>query len=701
MPLNIDGSTSRVDQLRTHDNVESAPQPTTTATSAPVANDAGTPPASVPVGDDPALQPSTAPAPEAPLEHPGDAEARAGLEGELDLRLNLLASSEDMFHAMARQTYGVDVDRGEVEALRQRILQGESGAKPALHFASAEELDGRVSLYDPHSNRIILDRALLADRDAAVRAYTSELGKHVGTQLPGVDPAAVDGGRFDAWVDPHTDPAVGVYQSMGPADESQPPFGLEHWTYGSLPPETGAVAFSEDHPAYINGAVGTPIEFAQLREGGAANMMNPAWLAEIDAAVARNGGLGNMEDGYLAVSKLGFVRLRNTNLTPEQNRQLAAISLQTGWPIEDLPARAGESRIEHGHIDQWFDNFVGDYSREFQDFLRNPTENGIHMQDGHRRFALEFKEEAGGFVSYNYKKSGGFRGFVQDNFKEIMYGVGAIATVLTMGGYAAVAGAVSSLASTAFSYVATGTLKASQAISAGVAGLTSMFGLGGTAAVAANAAGQVAGDLADDGDLDMDAGQIATALTPLIQGLPGGVVVDHAVRESVKIAAKLADGGKLSAQDVVSALAPLVLEMPAGSTRDKLAAIARDVDGGKLSAAQVAERIRPLIDSVTGDSTADRVLLESLELVAKVIDRGELGAEDFVGAFGDMFEAQLRELGGGRILMDALDLVEAGVAGRVNTKAAVNLFEDVTGYEVDDFKDWLFSSEPEPQPAAA
>ena len=61
----------------------------------------------------------------------------------------------------------------------------------------------------------------------------------------------------------------------------------------------------------------------ELFKANANNFSVNEWRAVVEQAILSNGGLGNSEDGFLAWSKDGhFVRLRNTNITPEQNQSL-------------------------------------------------------------------------------------------------------------------------------------------------------------------------------------------------------------------------------------------------------------------------------------------------------------------------------------------------------------------------------------------
>lgn len=683
---------------------DASPSAPATATGAPPAPDPaattpareGTTPAAVAPPQDGRVVDESARTP-APVEPDADQAVLDNVQREFEARFEILAGHPDLFEEAVVMSFGADHDKDAAEAFRARAADGDFSWLPDLSFDDGAGLAGARGRYDEGRNTIFLDRALASDRPSLVEAYTRQAGRHIGTS---VNPRGAAGSiveYFDFFVNPYTDAHVERYLAAEAADTGAPPFGLEMFGYGSAPAESGAVAFADDMPGFVNGAIGTPPEVGELREGGGANFLNPGWLAMVGDAVRRNGGLGTAEDGFLAFSKeFGFVRLRNTGLSPEQNRQLAAMSLQTGWAVEELLTRTGDSSFLDPKIGEWADGFIDRYANEFQDFLADPTKNGISVSDGKRKYHLEYNEKAGGFVSYYFKKSGGFRGWVQKNFEYIMYGVGAVATVLTAGGYAAIAGAVSSAASAAFSYVATGTLKASQAIGAAVSGLGAMVGFTATQAVAANAAATIGGDLADDGDLDMEPEQIVAQFTPLLQGLPGGTVVDHAVREGLEILADLASGKQISAGHLVDALAPLVLEMPEGDTRDKLEGIAKQVDGGNLSAREVAEAIKPLFGSLTGDPRSDGMIYQTLDILADAIDSKDVSATSVLNALEGFFLESMEGTTTGRILSAVAEAGAHAADGDFGGAEAWDLFSGVTGLEGEDLLDFVFSSDESP-----
>ncbi len=219
------------------------------------------------------------------------------------------------------------------------------------------------------------------------------------------------------------------YFAQPVANESGSPVGLGGLSYGSK--SVSEMSFSTAKPIeneYNAGFVPTPEIAGKLSEAGIANMMSPEWGEQVAVAAERNGGLGDSENGFLAWSKDGFIRLRNPKLSPEQNRKLAAISLQTGISVDKLPARAAEASFEKDNVNKWVETFIGRHEKELSDFLKNP-QDGYSVSDGRRKYKMELNSEVGRVVSYYYKRRGGFAGFVQKNLKGIFQATGLISTI--------------------------------------------------------------------------------------------------------------------------------------------------------------------------------------------------------------------------------------------------------------------------------
>ncbi|MFZ4576004.1 MAG: hypothetical protein ACOYN0_16565 [Phycisphaerales bacterium] len=194
------------------------------------------------------------------------------------------------------------------------------------------------------------------------------------------------------------------------ANEQKSPVGFPSLPYGSNP-AAALVPTPAERPEF-KGGIGTPPEVGQMANAGVGNMLNPAWQEAVANAAAANGGLGNAQDGYLAFSaEFGFVRLNNPNLTPEQNRRLAEISLSTGWPIEKTPANAEEAGAK---AQESAEKFITKYDSEFADFAKDPS-NGISVKEGKTRFRFDVDPQTGLGITRIQKRHGGLRGLIESN----------------------------------------------------------------------------------------------------------------------------------------------------------------------------------------------------------------------------------------------------------------------------------------------
>jgi hypothetical protein len=216
---------------------------------------------------------------------------------------------------------------------------------------------------------------------------------------------------------------------------------------------------------YIVDFIPTPAIAAKVREAGLANMFSPDWQALVQEAIERNGGMGNEEDGFLAWSKVGFVRLRNPNLTIEQNQKLATMSLEMGIEVENTPARADTSVQDNPKINNWVNEFIHKYESGLQQFLENP-ENGLTVKDGRRRYEMKLDTDSGAIFSSYYKKSGGLKGFFQRNMKYISPIADAITSVgKLIPGWGSIAAAVSQGVKYVGNMIANGKLQAKELLS--------------------------------------------------------------------------------------------------------------------------------------------------------------------------------------------------------------------------------------------
>jgi hypothetical protein len=423
-------------------------------------------------------------------------------------------------------------------------------------------------------------------------------------------------------------PAYAVPQT--PANLSQPPFGFPNLAYTS-DPTAALVPNGPETPAYVHGGIGTPPEVGQLMEAGGANFLNPQWQAMVADHAARNGGLGNEQDGFLAVGKDGFVRFYNENLSPEQNRRLAEISLQTGWPIDKMPSRADEAGE---NIDRWANKFLERFDREFAAFQADPMGHKMTVRDGKKRFVLDFNEEAQAFVSYNYKKSGGLRGFVQDNLKYIA----PVLNVLTAVGGPITAG-IAFAARAAVSYIATGALKVRDVVAAGVNFLLPN-GASTLTQAAAQGGAQFVGDVIDNGG-KITANSVLDGLAPAL-GVSG-------YKDLVKAGGVLAnaiDTGKFDTGQLLGIAAqtfgPEIANLLKDSPLDFFSGLSKAVDQGAVGNKEAESFLGRLIDTVKGDRALQGLLRAGGKAIFDAVRGKKVSAEDAFKALAEYVATSLR-----------------------------------------------------------
>jgi hypothetical protein len=602
------------------------------------------------------------------------------IEHSIQEKLRALAGDEHRFNEALQLTFGKSYDANTAYYLRKALAEGDFDALPKLEAIDpAASSRNRVG-YDAESRTLRVDATELASAPAEVeRAYATQVFASLSNRLHVDAKPAVGGGQelFERYLDPTVDPKLELYRAQPPADETAPPVGLEPFAYG-----TGDVPLVqlEDPPENIAGAVGTPPEVAEIAKAGAANFTSPEWMQLVAKAVAANGGLGDSEYGFLAYSEnYGFVRLRDLGLTPEQNRQMAAMSLQMGWSIEDLPTRRSENGLVDPKANAKIVAFVDEYAQAFQAWVQDPKANAIKLKDGKRRYVLELNEKAERFVSYSFKKQGGLRGWVQDHMQGIAKVLGPIANFgWVIPAYGWIASAAARTLQTGAGWIATGKLKAQQVVST-VAGWFMPAGTQASAStVAGFAAANAAAEVIDTGKLS--AHSVVGVIKPMLGDLPGDVVIDHAVRQGLDVLAGVIDTGKLSARDLYSALAPLVFELPNGPAKQQLAKLAQLIDGGRLSAADALAQVKPLIDSVTGDPRTDGLLRDAFGVLAGAIDDGTFSAEEVLQAAANYVGDRLNGIPGHESIYDMLEIATHYYdTGKFDSQAGKEFFADLTG----------------------
>lgn len=405
-----------------------------------------------------------------------------------------------------------------------------------------------------------------------------------------------------------------------PADLSKSPIGFPNLDYTS-DPTAPLVPNNEDTPAYVRGGIGTPPEVGQLAEAGGANFLNPTWQAMVADHAARNGGLGNEQDGFLAFSQQGFVRFYNDNLTPEQNRRLAEISLQTGWPIEKMPSRADDGGEE---IHEWADEFIGRFDREFAAFQADPMNHKMSVKDGRKRFVLDFNEEAQAFVSYNYKKSGGLRGFVQKHMKwiaPVLNGLAMVGGPITAG--------IATAARAVVNFIATGSLKVRDLVAAGVSYFLPQGAQTLGQAVRQGVA-QAAGSLIDN-DGKLTAGIVMDGLNPTL-GFEGW----SDVAKAGNALAQAIDTGKFDPQKLLGVVTEVFGDDIAAMFKDSplavLGGIAKTVDNGTMKPEEAGSFFGRLIDTIRDDKVLRNVLKTGLKAAVNAAQGKEIRADQILEA---------------------------------------------------------------------
>jgi hypothetical protein len=411
------------------------------------------------------------------------------------------------------------------------------------------------------------------------------------------------------------------YGQLPKAREDAAALGFPNLPYASTPPGPGVLITEGNDKHYIVGAVGTPPRVGELSQQGIGHFLNPDWQQEVADAAARNGGLGTSEDGFLAFSKdMGFVRLRHTGLTPEQNRRLAEISLATGWPIERLPCRNGEpGALDDVKMQEWVDGFITDFDQQMTRFLQDPTQ-GVTIKDGSRnRYVFQIDQESGVPVSYQYRKAGGLKGWAQKNLKIVGPILDAMSVVAGAMGFTPVAvGLQATKAGLVTS--ATGKLHASS-----IAGIATA-GLGGAGLSTFNQALSIGAvnagaQLIDTGSLDATA--IAGLVTPFVAGLelPGGVMVEQVVKQSIVTLAKEIDGKQLGFADFWGFASPLLVGVARPADAEGAATtIAEAIDRGDLTGTQLVGVFEQFLASHGADGVTLETIRRGLSVFAQLVD---------------------------------------------------------------------------------
>lgn len=543
------------------------------------------------------------------------------------------------------------------------------------------DLEQKLKLNERHAWRQLPSRIELPELLRKIigwfLARDQEVNTTPPTQAPAtdatapVDPAA-PATPPDATAPTETAPPA---SAAGPADESKTPtqFGQFGWVYGTSPAaEAHIVRDVEIKNPNVLAALATPPEAAQLAEGGIGNVFNPEWAQLVNDFVQKNGGLGDAQSGYLAYSsEYGFVRLKNPNLTDEQNRRLAEISLTMGMPIEKLPSRSAESAFDKPNVDAWVNKFIGSFDEKFAAFMQDPTK-GFELKDGRRRYKMEFNEEAGRVVSMYYKKAGGLRGFFQKAMKYIAP-IADIASVAFPG----IGTAIGQAVKFAGAAIARGKLMASDLVGAIGGFLPGIGAAAGMTVTQTMAAGGIlnAGARAIDGQ-KVSFTELASALGPTLFGGATPTATDLLYRGGLEALGRVVDG-KLDSGALADLLRPFAGELagqlglgddlkgltkPVGNLPDTgnglpgwannlLGSLGLSLDqgditllkslgkgiyqavkDGKLSAAAVADALGGLVPQLTSNPNDQALIRTLLGGLAEQVDAGRRTPAELLSA---------------------------------------------------------------------
>lgn len=542
-----------------------------------------------------------------------------------------------------RAQFGDEVTSDLARTLEQQIRAGDFSWMPPVSFGQTPG-DFAAVLTD---QGVAIDGSLADHPEAAASALAGAMPQVLAHVAGLPAPAGVGAvGGFGAAIDPSRNSQLETYLSLPSADgaEVPPQMQMEGLGYTSAPVTSSLVSTANIDRDYVAAWIGTPPEVGQMDDMGIGNLFNPEWRASVVAAARQNGGLGDSENGFLAFSKeYGFVRLRNPRLTPEQNRRLAEMSLTMGVSIDTLPSRTQDSSLSSPDIDKWVNEIVGRYDEQMTQFLADPKDDVV-VKDGRKRYVMKLNEEAGRVVSYDYKKHGGFRGFVQSNMDWIgpILDVASVAANfipgLGQGAALALQGVKTGLTATA-----TGKLTASQ-----VAGFATAFlpGLAEAGTISATQAGAIAGaanagaQIIDTGSFD--AGTLASAVAPsLAAGLGIDASYGQALSSGIGLAADAIANGKLDLNDAFH-----LAELLASAYDATGSGTSNPVTGQPLAHSGFLDHLKQdLLDALGMDASTAHLVEQFAKPVFNAISRGELRGSDvaqilgsFVGSITDDLE---------------------------------------------------------------
>lgn len=537
---------------------------------------------------------------------------------ELASSLQQLAMDDNLWRDAMSRAFGDLLDPAVSNAVRQRLASGEAGE---LFAASAA-----------------------GNAQEAATVMLREMG------LPAESPELQD--ALAAEIDPARHGKLEHYLRQPPANESTTPqlLNFGELAYGStevnLAASRGDVILDGIRHEYVAAIIPTPPVAMEMDQAGIANTLNPEWQAMVAEAARRNGGLGDSEDGFLAFSsEHGFVRLRNPGLTPEQNRRLAEMSLTMGVSVDVLPSRTAESSTSTPHVNHWVNEIIGRFDTEVADFMVDPQRNGISVSDGRRKLHLEFNEKAGRFVSYDFKRSGGFRGVAQRHLGDIAPVLDALAIAVNVipgiGQAASIAIAAGSQTLKAgLTYAVTGDISAQQIASIVTSAIPGGGALSATQAAALRGVVTATGQYVDTGDFD--AGALVRSMAPAVfKGIDGLDKLDASSQSALIGVLSAAADGKFDAKDALK-LARLI-DKELGFT-DKIKDEANDLfDSIFGDLGEPSSIAGSLMMKETGEFDVQDVIGSAGRILWSAISEGDVRAKDIVGAIGGYLSERVSE----------------------------------------------------------
>jgi hypothetical protein len=418
-----------------------------------------------------------------------------------------------------------------------------------------------------------------------------------------------------------SNPRLAAYFNQ-PQASTKPPAMYQALAYGSTTPKNPHLN-TNTGKEMIAGTLTTSAQAKELAAKGVANGLVPAWQNEVKQAATKNGGLGSSEQGFLAWGKDGFVRYRNVGLTPEQNKQLAEMSLSMGIAVEDIVANNHkEASFSNPSVNRSVESFIGRYQTELGAFFQNPKD-GVSFREGKHNYTLSIHEESGIPVSSYFQKARGFKGWVQRSMDVIAPVVSTLGLVLApfTAGLSTVASAAINYGVKAYAYGKEALKDWKGAVGEALGGVT-----GGVSNVVAG--------LAENGVDWKNIGRAALQYgSTLIGGSSMSATSKAVANTAVTVADDYLQDGKIDARTAAMALAQNLPAMSDNKTidtsiRNAIVMGGEAIETGSLSGQSLAAAVQPLIQQALPEKYQDLAKPEQLMQLGAMIDKGEISSYD-------------------------------------------------------------------------